>query len=113
MKHEHKTVAEVLRCARRLIARKDGWTQGVYARGKTGLSVYEHGRAAVSFCAIGAIRKCAGDYDQGKAAKAALSHSLHGRSVVNFNDADDSRKSDVLALFTHAIKCAEEAKEYA
>ena len=82
-----KTVLEVLREARELIAVPERWTQGGLARdaqGKQAPGVYN--RDAASWCAEGAICKTAGTFPVARAAFAAVRETLAGAELCEFND---------------------------
>ncbi len=50
-----KTVLQILRLGRRVIAGPDRWNQGDYALDESGFSVPDDGDRAVSFCSVGVI----------------------------------------------------------
>jgi hypothetical protein len=100
-------VATKLREARALIER--GWTQEAFARGKSGRVVVPNGRAAVCFCAVGAIKR----YDHWcydlVAKPLATAIGVKGvTGIYDWNDAPERTQADVLAAFDRAIELAEQ-----
>src|SRR6185312_9304932 len=57
---KRRTVSDVLEAAAELISTPDAWTTGCMARDRDGRSVPALSRSAVSFCAMGAIRRASG-----------------------------------------------------
>jgi hypothetical protein len=110
----------ILRMARSLV--RTGWTKGAGARNRHGFSTVPGAPDAVQFCALGAIERAAGTDQRGaKEAILTLAHTLHPerdywvltdpltnavRDVSTFNDAPETRKVDVLALFDKAARKA-------
>jgi len=98
---------EILKGAKALLETK-GWTQGAYARGKSG-RVVKQPRNAVCFCGIGAISVAAGgntDDDLGYDAYKALERIV-GSGFPHYNDAPGRTKEEVLAVFDKAIAAEE------
>lgn len=89
-----------------------GWTQHAYARRADGLSVDAGSPEAKCYCAYGAFL---GIYEPGSRDRWALcrlkedafgilsARVPHG-NLVNWNDAPDRKKEDVIELFEAAIK---------
>lgn len=106
------TTAETLRAARELIADPERWCQYVTALGRSGREVAPAGRAAVAWCAIGALRRtcarqppAAETFDE---AFRALDHAAvvaGAPSVATLNDHRDH--AAVMAMFDRAIEEAE------
>lgn len=118
MLKEPDGVVGVLLRARSIIAEEKNWTKGCYARTGSGDEISPHLASASSFCALGAIRRAAGENTQchGAAAHRALHGAALqlyftriGTSVPEFNDHNSTRHADVLEVFDHAI-AAEMAK---
>jgi hypothetical protein len=90
-----------LRAARELISVPERWTQGELARGKSGRAVSPRGKAAVCWCAEGAISRYAPPYgDAWTPSIDALSSGL-GEEAFAFNDTHTH--AEVLALFDRTI----------
>ncbi len=109
---EKKTVAQILKEARALIADEKNWTQGDYARSSLGNSTGVKNEDAECFCAIGALAKVQGitpNDDITGASYLALEASggeqTLGFIVARYND--DHTHAEVLALFDRAIARAE------
>lgn len=94
-------VVEVLHNARALLDRPWGWTKGAFRKASR--------NGGTCYCAAGALERAAGRrFDPAyRGARNALSVALIGSgwdtSVVEFNDAPETKKKDVLALFDRAI----------
>lgn len=107
------TTVETLRAARELIADPERWCQDVTALGRSGREVAPAGRAAVAWCAIGALRRtcarqppAAETFDE---AFRALDHAAVGAGAPSVATLNDHRThADVLAMFDRAIKEAED-----
>jgi len=106
-----KTTIEILKEARELIAKPNGWTQGTYARNADGLIVYPNSHHAVCFCTWGALIAVDEHQEsfQPDGAQPALDDVTNGNFVA-FNDAPGRTQAEVVAKFDEAI-AAEEAKE--
>lgn len=105
-----QTAVEILHEAREILVEK-GWTQGCVARDARGKICDVGSRAAVCFCAMGAISKVAAFDDPLRPAKQAiialrraigLTRSLQG--VGAWNDAPERTKEEVIAAFDKAIE---------
>lgn len=101
------TTATILKAARDLIAKPENWTTGGLARNTDGVFVSVASLDAVCFCALGAIDKVSEDMAARSLAYERLRDALgEGRRMVaTFNDS--SSHSEVLDLFSKAIKAAE------
>lgn len=101
-------VAATLRQARAVIEEPQHWTKGTMARtSKRGESVSPDSRTAVVWCALGAIKKVDGPYEE--PAIKALAYAISGwavgeRHVYIYNDSTVRRHSDVLKKFDQAIE---------
>lgn len=87
--------SNVLKKARGLVAQ--GWCKGA--------SIKPNKRGGYSYCARGALIAASGDQNVSRQ-EALMSLSLHvpqAHSVVSFNDADDTKKRDILEAFDWAI----------
>src|SRR5690349_9487987 len=96
-------VADKLREARALIAK--GWTQGEYARGKSGRRADPTRRYAVCFCAVGAIGAANKHWpyacmDGLQELNAAIgSHGAGESRILDWNDVEWRTQAEVLAAF--------------
>lgn len=104
-------VLKVLRMARGLINKKNGWNRGAMAMNKAGKTVTVKSPEAVCFCAIGALRRAEFKLGTpGTAAQArielrkALPTYAYTNSIVEFND-NSVGKDRVVDLFDRAIAC--------
>jgi hypothetical protein len=123
-------VLEILKIARKKIARRGGWTQGVDGRDKEGNPVdVFYSNKACSFCAIGAItRACdevfekTGELIPNWVVAGFLRASIFGEvrdelnndhrpSIVQWNDVEARHKKEILAGFDKGIKAAKEEVE--
>jgi hypothetical protein len=99
------TVADDLRAARALVEK--GWTQGAYARTKTGKECPDRSLHAKCWCASGAIwRVCAHDGIGFSEAHKQLSAAIN-KPIPYWNDAPGRTQAEVLAAFDRAIEIAE------
>lgn len=101
------TTAKILKAARDLISKPENWTTGGLARNPDGVFVPVSSIDAVCFCALGAIDKVSEDKAYRNWAYERLRDALgDGRRMVStFNDS--ASHSEVLDLFSKAIKAAE------
>lgn len=105
------SVADKLRKARALIER--GWTQGEYARGKSGRQADPIGRHARCFCAVGALGAANRHWPHGgmiglKELNSAVGFPSEGESqILDWNDAEWRTQAEVLAAFDRAISLAD------
>jgi hypothetical protein len=104
-------VSTKLREARALIER--GWTQGEYARDKTGRSVDFLRHDATCVCAAGAVGAANGHWPTSSLpGMRFLSLAVGGdgdeSDVLQWNDAPERTQADVLAAFDRAIELAEQ-----
>ncbi len=103
------TTAETLRAARELIADPEHWCQDVLALSRTGRSVAPAGRAAVAWCAVGALRSATGRQplaaEHFAEAFRALDRVAGERDVATLNDECDH--AAVMTMFDRAIREAE------
>ena len=99
---EAKSVADVLREARKLIEKPEAWAQGESARDASGRRVPIQDPKAVCFCAVGAIWKVS--HESHSDARRALAQVV-GNAVAFFNDSHTH--AEVLAAFDAAISRAE------
>ena len=115
-----------LRTARDILT-QHGWTQDAFARTSEGIACASTAHYAEMFCALGALHRAIGiGHDDGdntaytafQAAVSALANALPSapateepeERIAEFNDAPLTQRHDVLALFTRAIKLAEEMR---
>lgn len=102
------TISDVLNKAADLIEPRGRWTQGHYARTKSGDICSSYDRSAVSWCAIGAIMRIGGKGDVAWDAEGRLEAFTGGESVGMWNDKSSRRKRDVIAALREAAKLAQE-----
>lgn len=96
---------KTLRKSRKLVARKNGWTQGHMAVVSRSI-VFKR----ISYCSLGAIRRADGNGEE--LAKAALTVIANGKGfdgIIDFNDDMDTKQEDVIAAFDEAIELLEKA----
>lgn len=108
-----ETIIDVLRKARELIARPEGWTKRANARDARGGIVGVGSGRATCFCAVGALWHAdAPNFHSVRALRDALESVLPAGVAIEieaFNDDPGTTHADVLALFDRAI-AAEEAR---
>ena len=92
---------KVLTKARDLISSPERWTQGASARSANGCPVRVSCPDAVSWCALGAIEKAAGNRNEWLDEMAKL-RAVVGSSIIRFNDFHTH--AEVLAAFDKAIE---------
>jgi hypothetical protein len=100
---EPKTALGVLVAARRLLARRERWIKGSFARTREGYRTSEFSESAVCFCALGAVNRCANlnsklELDAKRALYPVMSYDISG-----YNDAPRRTHKQVLAAFDRAI----------
>jgi hypothetical protein len=106
------TPAEILKEARKIIARPEAWTKGATARDVNGMGCYTDTAEAVCFCSMGAILRVrnsmAKGYCPAKEDRAfrILSQTVR-RPTAAWNDDPATTHADVLNAFDHAIAKAE------
>jgi hypothetical protein len=91
---------KVLKLARKLLSKPNGWIQGRYYDSRGG------------YCALGAANQAAVELDCNVyTAEMTLTRALHktwkSEGVVAYNDSSTRRKKQILNLFDRAIKLAE------
>ena len=104
---KHDTVADLLRCAKRLIVK--GWSKGSYARTKKGTVCDLQSRSAAKFCMSGALTRC-GTYSPLHWPARDIMNRVVKRGMPSFNDAPSTTKSMALAKFDEAIRLAEKTQ---
>jgi hypothetical protein len=105
---DRKTARVLLRAAAWVAL---GHTKGAPARDEKGEPVAAMSLAAVAWCLTGALYRAA-DADEGayKRARAAVRQALSsyaGPTILEWNDAAERRKRDVVALLRRAAKAVE------
>jgi len=105
-------VSQVLSEAADLLEKPGAWTQGEYARGKSGRPVKRR-YAAVCFCALGAIDAAHGETDIGnevdvEAARFVTSVAVPERvgNLALWNDAPERTQAEVVDAFRRAAALA-------
>lgn len=108
------TSVQALEKARKLI--QQSWTQEAFARGKSGKPVSCGGRAATTYCMVGAIWRVT--RQRMNHATACLIAALPApfatgsyESLAAFNDNSRTTKADVLACYDYAILLATQESE--
>ena len=103
------TIANTLNLTADLLEKKDGWTQGVSARDKDGLSVMWSSSRAVCFCADGALAHVSGlyrskhsDYDEANSFLCGYFHDNFKLGYVLWNDSEGRTQDEVVAAFRAA-----------
>ena len=104
-------IKTILKAAREILQDEKRWTKGYFARTAAGDRVESCNKAAVCYCAMGAIDKAAVEareprFGVGDDAIDALAKFLpdgHQKSVASFNDNPKTTHAEVLALFDQAI----------
>jgi hypothetical protein len=118
-----KPVAELILAAKAIIANPNNWTQGTYARDKTGRPAMICAPSACQWCSRGAVRKAAmqpglmaSDVQAEEFLDAAAFRLSQGEylSIVHLNDQSvivtqlPSLHERVMAAFDEAARCANE-----
>lgn len=103
--------SETLTKAADLLTPEGKWTQGAYARGKSGRSVHEHSPSAVCFCALGALWRV-GDVgalwrvgDDDWRAKGYLRRVID-TAIAEWNDDPARTQAEVVAALRKAAELA-------
>lgn len=105
MNNVTKTLIE----AKAIIAKPENWTQGVFARDKTGHQVHVADPDAVCFCSLGALRKTGIKETSGAVymrARGCLADSGGSVDIANINDT--STHEEVMAMWDKAIEASKE-----
>ncbi len=105
------SVADILRQARALIEPEGAWTQGEFARGDGGYCVLWDGDSARQWCALGAIKRAAGQHGPMRDAWEAINAvcvTEFDDELIDWNDRPERTQADVLALYDRAIALAEQ-----
>lgn len=102
------SAAEILVNARRLLAKRGGWTQRTEARLSSGEPTLSEDPDATSFCLLGAVYRFMSDTPHAEANRAwgAIKDATGARDsygIVNWNDRPKRRKREVLAVIDEAI----------
>lgn len=104
---EKKTVVQILKDARALIADEKNWTQRVFARNSRGLEVSALSSEASCFCTVGALGRFTNGMAIGSSAYLLLKREV-GQNYIAVSDFNDTHThAEVIALFDHAIARAE------
>lgn len=102
---EPQSIAGHLARARRLLAKRDVWTQDAYARDPAGRIVDSQSPDAVRFCCSGAIYATEHPV-RGSLDARALVGRIIGHDLEVWNDAPGRKHADVLDAFDRAIALA-------
>lgn len=119
-----ETEVGFLRKVRKLLAKPGAWIQGSEAKDKKGADVFPQTKGAVKFCLIGAVHRVDGPKEKEGTAiieeaiaelypqHAETSHMWPGGTEIievdipSFNDAEQTKKKDVLKVLDKAIEFA-------
>jgi len=113
------TPADVLRAARKRLARRNGWVQGRLAADAHGDCVYPTHSSASCWCADGAVLASIHDLPVSEMPVvnarggtpgfylSTAARALGFETAAMLNDSPSTKKADVLALFDLAIRMAE------
>lgn len=124
------TPLQLLKRARRLLSKKERWTQNHYARNAKGASRSPRGNSATCFCTIGALAHELGvpgdrvsSHPAGRVALDVLQQEMpvtymserhtNTEHIIIFNDTSSRKHIDVLRLYDRAIKKLEKATKRA
>lgn len=95
---------------------KRGWVQGYYAKSKSGRSVEVSSKAAAGYCLTGARflaeTELLPNAESSRAARELIAECIpaaFNHSPESFNDADATKKKDVIAVVNCAIQKAQRA----
>lgn len=108
----HRTDADRLRRAQAIIADRDHWCQGTFARDSRGFAVHARSHQAVQWCAVGAAMKSVRSNDDFLRMQQLLNEAawlaVDKQFVAIVNDAPTGWPyEDVLAVYDRAIELAE------
>lgn len=100
-------ILEVLKKAKKKIAKKKNWCQGVMARDKEGNPTKYHGGEAAKFCAMGAVYRVCYEHkmywlDTSLDAMDLLEEQARTNDMIGYNDTHTHK--EVLSIFDMAIK---------
>jgi hypothetical protein len=98
---------DILKKALKLIKTK-GWCKGALALNKNGDAVLPKSKAACKFCSTGAISRYTESNIPQRCLLAQIPLTYNG--VVHYNDAPNTRKKSIIAMFNRAIKSLEYQK---
>lgn len=107
---DNQTKIKILKQARELLTKPNGWIKGIMAKNREGYIVHPFSPIAVSFCALGACRRAlfnlSVDTDCFNASLSSTKDLLgiEDLKVANLNDSPDTTLEDVLALYDNRIK---------
>ena len=93
----------VLNRARMLIADERHWCRGAFARSWANIPMWPHSFFARRFCAVGALKRAAGELLLPTQNAYLALEAQAGRRVEGWNDEPTRTHSEVLALFDAAI----------
>ena len=81
-----------------LLANKENWTIGVYARDRNGREVRFSSETAFSFCINGACKRCGAD----RMKLLPIIKTRGFNNVIRFNDHPETTYEDVLSVLQEA-----------
>lgn len=112
-KHMNGSIPDmILKRAKKLLSKKDGWTQNTYARDEGGRKINFTAQSAQSFCSIGAIFRSGADLGyhitslEVMVAQDRLAHFIPDGAITTFNDDPCQTLKEVLKVFQKAIERA-------
>lgn len=109
------TVIELLKAARALIAKPNGWTQRQSARNSAGITCSVDAKDATCFCLLGSVRRAAIDLGSTVATHAQAVDLLYdlspnGPQLVRWNDTPGRTQAEVVDLLDVVIAKATTAE---
>ncbi len=98
-------IEKQLRDARRLLAKKGGWCQKVFARTANGQETMAISSRAASFCVVGSLMRTRLPLTYTSDSKELLEKIVRA-PLIKWNDSPTRKKSEVLVAFTKAAALA-------
>jgi hypothetical protein len=108
-----KKASSLLRKARALIAKPNGWCRRTFAKNEKGYSTSSTEDDAVSFCMLGAIQHVPATLGAYNRARHYLDVATHFYGIPHWNDYVAINQKEVLSKFDIAISRAVEEEEKA
>jgi hypothetical protein len=106
-----KKASSLLRQARALIAKPNGWCKKTFAKNEKGYSTRPTEDDAVSFCMLGAIQHVPATNDAYQSARHYLDVATNFYGVPYWNDHQAKDQKEVLSKFDSAIARAVEQEK--
>lgn len=101
-----RTVKQLLKRARKILAKPERWTKGTYARDRYGEPVSLFYSVAESFCLLGALERADTDNGTMYLAGRDFLNAFLGGNAHTFNDRRTTEHRDILGLLDGAIEKA-------